>query len=143
MPHTYTVRSRAVIIHEGKLLVVHHPGRDFYALPGGHLDPGESPKECMERELMEELGTEAVVDRLLYVYTYVNKAGIHSVEFFFEITNSADYITHEEKEKTHAHEIDEVRWVGPEDDVRLLPPEFFEEFKAGKVLSDEVRFLKG
>jgi len=140
---TYIVRSRAVIVHENKLLVVHHPGRDFYALPGGHVDSGENPKECMERELVEELGIRPVVGRLLYVYTYINKEGVHSVEFFFEIENSAEYLFHEDKEKTHAHEIDEVRWVGTEEVVRILPPEFFEEFKSGRVFDSGVKFLKG
>jgi ADP-ribose pyrophosphatase YjhB (NUDIX family) len=140
---TYIVRSRAVIVHEGKLLVVHHPGRDFHALPGGHVDSGENPKECMERELVEELGIRPVVGRLLYVYTYINKEGVHSVEFFFEIKNSVDYLLHENMEKTHAHEIDEVRWAGTDEVVRILPPEFFEEFKSGRVFDDSVRFLKG
>lgn len=139
----FKVRSRGVIMHEGKLLVVRHAdGRDFFALPGGHVDHGENPKECMERELVEELGVKPVVGRLLYVYTYANKEGIYSVEFFFEIENSADYLHHEEMEKTHAHEIAEVRWVMPDENVSILPLEFYEEFKSGKIHNQGVRFLK-
>lgn len=140
---TYVVRSRGVIVHNDKLLVVHHPERDFFALPGGHLDAGENPKECIERELIEELGVKPDIGRLLYIYTYANKNNVFSVEFFFEITNGVDYLAHEGREKTHAHEIDEVRWILPSDDIRLLPSEFLNEFKEGKVFYEDVRFLKG
>ncbi|MCF7815863.1 MAG: NUDIX hydrolase [Candidatus Pacebacteria bacterium] len=141
---TYIVRSRAVIIHDGKLLVVRHAGgRDFYALPGGHLEPNESPKECIERELIEELGIKPKVGRLLYIYTYTNKEDVHAVEFFFEIENGMDYLLHADVEKTHAHEIDEVRWVSTEDQIKVLPTEFQNEFTSGVVLNDETRFLKG
>lgn len=140
----YRVRSRGVIIHDGKLLVVRNSGgRDFYALPGGHVDSGENPKECIERELIEELGVKPVVGRVLYVYTYVNKDGVHAVEFFFEITNGIDYLAHEEREKTHAHEIDDTRWISSHDDVRMLPLEFVAEFKSGHVIPEELKFLKG
>lgn len=33
--------------------------RDFYELPAGKLDPGESPLECGRRELLEETGYKA------------------------------------------------------------------------------------
>ena len=134
--NTYVVRSRAVIIHEGKLLVVKHPGRDFYVLPGGHLDPGEDPKECMERELVEELGILPKVGKLLFVYTYTNATGVQSIEFFFEIENGEEYLSHDAFEKTHAHEIEEVSWITPSDDVRLLPQEFHTLFKEGRVGGD-------
>ena len=32
------------------------PGKDFYSLPGGHIDPNEQPDEAMHRELAEETG---------------------------------------------------------------------------------------
>ncbi len=142
--NSFIVRSRAVIIDEEKLLLVRHTGgRNFYALPGGHLDVGENPQECIERELIEELGIRPKVGRLLYVYTYANKEGRHSVEFFFEIENSAEYLHHEEKEKTHAHEIDEVRWVTAKEEIYMLPNEFHNEFISGNVYDKNVRFLKG
>jgi 8-oxo-dGTP pyrophosphatase MutT (NUDIX family) len=45
-----------VHVHEGRLLVVrsHHKGA-FY-LPGGKLEPGETPVQALHREVAEELG---------------------------------------------------------------------------------------
>jgi ADP-ribose pyrophosphatase YjhB (NUDIX family) len=133
-----------VIVHEDKLLLVRHSGgRDFFALPGGHLDFGEDPRECIHRELMEELGIPPSVGRLLYVYSFVNDEEKQSIEFFFEILNGADYMHHEEKHKSHAHEIAETVWIGKEDEVRMLPEEVAQTFRKGTLLSPETRFIRG
>lgn len=144
MRHTCKVRSRAIIIHEGELLIVkHRPESEHYVLPGGHLDPGEDPKECVEREVLEELGTQPEIGRLLYMYTFTDKDGAQSIEFFFEVQNGADYREVAGGSGTHAHEIAEVRWVGKDEEVTLLPPEFLREFREGKVFGEGVRFMKG
>jgi 8-oxo-dGTP pyrophosphatase MutT (NUDIX family) len=147
MPHSpVTVRCRAIILHEGKLLLVRHFRKDtyadFYALPGGHIDYGEDPEECMRRELLEELGIEAKLGRLLFIHTLVRDDGTQSVEFFFEVTNGADFAHHETKDKTHAHEIAEVRWVGKEERVLIRPGVFARYFYEGQLLSDVPRFIK-
>ena len=138
------VRCRAIILHENKLLVVKNSrGGDYYALPGGHLDLGESPNECMVRELTEELGVIAKLGRLLYVYTFTDDKGDQSVEFFFEIQNGEDFLSHEMQTKTHAHELSEVRWLDMVEEVHMLPTEIYLAFKSNTLLSSDVRFLKG
>lgn len=132
---------RAVIIHEGKLLVVRHAhDASFAALPGGKLEWKESLQECMVREIEEELGVTPVVGRLLYVNNWVNEE-MQSLEFFFEITNGADYIDVANLKGTHSFELAEVLFTSPTDEVNLLPQSFYNDFKSGKVLSDEVRYL--
>lgn len=37
----------------------HAAGRDLLELPAGVIDPGESPEECAQRELREEIGMAA------------------------------------------------------------------------------------
>lgn len=44
--------------------------RGEWELPGGRLEPDETPEECVAREIAEELGVHAVVDRLLDVWVY-------------------------------------------------------------------------
>ena len=42
--------------HQGKWVYVRHQERDSYELPGGRIEPGESPYAAAERELYEESG---------------------------------------------------------------------------------------
>jgi len=45
-----------VHIREKRLLTVRARGRDLLYLPGGKVEPGESPAEAIAREVGEELG---------------------------------------------------------------------------------------
>ncbi|MHC1774594.1 MAG: NUDIX domain-containing protein [Lentimicrobium sp.] len=38
-------------------IFVRHRDRDTWEIPGGHIEPGESPDKAASRELMEETGT--------------------------------------------------------------------------------------
>jgi 8-oxo-dGTP diphosphatase len=136
------IRARAIILHEGAMLVVkHRPNDQYVALPGGHLEWGETIKECMSREIVEELGVKPEIGRLLYINNFIEKDTVQSIEFFFEITNGQDYKNLENLERTHAFEIHEIRWITPTDSLTLLPKPLWEDFKAGKILSDEIRYL--
>lgn len=49
----------AVVVHEGRLLVVrrgHEPGRGLWSVPGGRVEPGEALGSACEREVREETG---------------------------------------------------------------------------------------
>ena len=133
---------RAVIIHEGKLLVVRHAhDASFAALPGGKLEWKEDIRECMKRELVEELGVMPVIGRLLYINNWVNEE-MQSLEFFFEITNGADYADISSLKGTHSFELADIFFMSPSDDINLLPKVFNDDFKSGKALSDEVRYIQ-
>ena len=142
MYEKWRVRARAIITHEDKLLIVKNSrGNNYYALPGGHVDAGETPFTCIGRELFEELGVEATIVRLLYVYTFALKDGEQCLEFLFEVMNGEKFHTDEYTNASHAHELSEVKWIGKEDDVQLLPDRILQDFKNGELLSDEVRFV--
>ena len=49
-------RAVAVVVRDGRVLVIRrrHRGRDYTVLPGGGVEPGESPQQAAERELAEE-----------------------------------------------------------------------------------------
>jgi ADP-ribose pyrophosphatase YjhB (NUDIX family) len=135
------IRSRAVIVHENKLLVVAIGNHGFYALPGGHVDWGEDIQIALKRELVEELGIEPVIGRLLYVNNFTEKDAVQSVEFFFEVTNTEDYLDVDNLKGTHSFELSEICWVGADSNPNILPKPLQADLKNNAILSDTVRFL--
>lgn len=131
-------------MHDDQLLVVRHtPTASFMALPGGHLEWGETPHECIEREILEELGVAPKIGRLLYVYTFIDSNNTHSTEFFFEVLNGNDFYENNLRTGTHIHEIEEIHWIRPTDDVRILPQKVADDFRARKIGTGELCYPKG
>ena len=69
-PMTPQMRVAAIISREQQLLLVEHRKREqrYWVLPGGRLEPGETLKTALLRELKEELALTGQVGQLLAVY---------------------------------------------------------------------------
>jgi 8-oxo-dGTP diphosphatase len=52
---------------EGRILLVKPTYKDGWDIPGGYVEPGESPAQAAAREAVEELGVAVPVGRLLIV----------------------------------------------------------------------------
>lgn len=52
---------------QGRVLLVKPNYKDGWDIPGGYVEPGETPIEACEREVLEELGLTRKVQRLLVV----------------------------------------------------------------------------
>lgn len=52
---------------EGQVLLVNPTYKAPWEIPGGIVEEGESPRSCCSRELVEELGREVAIGRLLVV----------------------------------------------------------------------------
>ncbi|MFH0244250.1 NUDIX domain-containing protein [Streptomyces sp. HK10] len=52
--------------HRGRLLMVRVRERGCWELPGGKIDPGETPRQAAARELREETGQEVAPERLRF-----------------------------------------------------------------------------
>ena len=51
----------AVLVDRGRVFATQRgygPWKDFWEFPGGKIEPGETPKEALVREIREELDTE-------------------------------------------------------------------------------------
>lgn len=59
---------RAWIVEDGKICLVRGQGENDWALPGGFGEVGYSPTENILKEIEEETGFEAKVERLLAVF---------------------------------------------------------------------------
>ena len=60
-----TIVVAGVLVRDGKLLIGQRMSGDRHALkwefPGGKVEPGETPKQALARELQEELGINAEI----------------------------------------------------------------------------------
>lgn len=58
------ISVKAVLVEDGRACLLLNE-RDQWELPGGRLERGESPEACLLREVREEVGLEAVIERLV------------------------------------------------------------------------------
>ena len=65
----FPVSIKGVLEVGGRFVLLRNE-RDEWELPGGKLEPGEEPRECVERELFEELNVRTTATRLLDVWLY-------------------------------------------------------------------------
>ena len=68
----------AVIESEGRILIGQRRAQDRHALkwefPGGKVEPFESPRDALRRELQEELGVDAEIGPEIIRYTTFSMA---------------------------------------------------------------------
>ena len=68
------VVAAAVIERDGRFLVTRRPQgahlEGLWEFPGGKCDAGESLADCLRRELIEELNTDAVVGDEIFAITH-------------------------------------------------------------------------
>ncbi len=67
-PNSFNVRIYGLYIHNEQLLVSDEllRGEPFTKLPGGGLEFGESPIECLHREAKEEMNAKIIVNQHFY-----------------------------------------------------------------------------
>ena len=117
----------AVIQRGGSILIGqrknegHHPLK--WEFPGGKVEPDETPEAAAVRELEEELGIRASVDREIMRYEFQYPGRLPILLIFYRI---ADF----EGEPVN-RDFEQIRWESPE---RLADYDFLE---------GDARFIRG
>lgn len=102
--------TAAVIEKDGKILIAKRHKGDMHGgrweFPGGKVELGETPEECLKRELKEELGIEAEVGDFVCAseFTYM----LIPMEL---LVYRAKWISGDLKALDH----DELKWVEPDE----------------------------
>lgn len=90
-----------------------HDGRDYWTLPGGGVEPGETAEAAAVREVWEETCVTAKVVRLLYERTYQSQAGQHVTErcFLLELTGAQEAaLGHDPELDADSQMLTELAW---------------------------------
>ncbi len=126
------IRAGAIIMKDGKLLMVGNDRNNYLYSVGGRLKFGETAEEAVVREVFEETGVKMEIDRLGFVhenYFYCdvlpsnpNKL-IYEISFFFymKVPNTFVPISESFMEDTNK---EHLVWVSLNEDIKMYP-EFF------------------
>ncbi|MFO1513873.1 MAG: NUDIX hydrolase [Verrucomicrobiota bacterium] len=127
---TPKVDVRAAVFRDGKILLVQEASDGQWTLPGGWADVNDSPREAVEREVVEESGfvvratkLAAVHDRAKHPHTPPFPFHIYKMFFICEITGG---------EPKTSNETLAVDFFSPE----ALPP-----LSATRILASQVHFM--
>lgn len=72
--HRFPVSVKGVAVQDGKVLLLENE-RDEWELPGGKLELGEDPLDCVVREISEEAGWQVTAGPLLDCWQYHIRPG--------------------------------------------------------------------
>lgn len=138
------INVRAIIMRDNKILAVKHKEADgseteYWAIPGGGLDPLESLQDGVRREVHEELGIHIEeVGKLLFTQQYRTRRENfdEELEFFFSIAHTDAFDEIDLAKTTHGlEEIARVEFVDPR--MVFILPKFLSELDLAQYVNEE------
>ena len=122
------IRAGAIIITDGKLLMVGNNRDNYLYSVGGRLKFGETAEEAIVREVFEETGVKMEIDRLGFVhenYFYgdapynLNKL-IYEISFFFYM-KVPDTFAPVCESFTEGNSKEHLKWISLDEDIKIYP----------------------
>lgn len=110
IPDELKLKAHAVCIHNGKMLIVNHPEWDIWSIPGGTREEGESIKETLRREVLEETNCE-VVNFIPIAYQKIvspdGKKYHYRLQYLCDVTSLGEF------KSDVAGNINKISWIEP------------------------------
>ncbi len=108
----FVYRAASVVRRGDEVLLHQFEGQEFWCMPGGRMEMNEPARECVRREMIEEMDlpedTDINVGELLYIienlYTYQGLRH-HEIGLYFAATMPAD-LSQMHEQKFIGHEWD-------------------------------------
>ncbi|NTF32802.1 NUDIX hydrolase [Rhizobium skierniewicense] len=95
----FQMRVAGIAFRDGHVLVHRATHEKFWSFPGGRAEMGEQSRETLAREMVEELGVEAKVGRLLWVvenFFHYEGKDWHELGFYYLMELPETFPFHEE-----------------------------------------------
>ena len=134
------ITVRGIAFDDGKLLAVKHKTNkgieaEYWSIPGGGLDLGESLHDGLIREMIEETGITPKVGKLLFIQQYTENQR-EFLELFFEISNPREYRNINLDATTHgAIELTHCAYITPSQENLL--PKFLRTIDIGAYINED------
>ena len=130
------IRVGAIILKDGKFLMVGNPGVDYLYSVGGRIKFGETAEQAVVREVREETGCTLEIDRLGFVtedFFYGDMPAhfgklIYELGFYFYMKTPEDFEP-ACRSFTDAGGEEFLVWVDPEERRTLYPVFFNDELR--------------
>lgn len=107
----YRVSIKALILDEtGKKFLIVKEDNGWWEVPGGGLDYGETPSDCLKREIKEEMGLDVsfVSQNPSYFLVGHNMSGVWAVGIVYEVRVK-------DLNFTPSNECQEIKYVSQEE----------------------------
>jgi 8-oxo-dGTP diphosphatase len=104
-------RVQAIVVREGRVLMVKHrmQGEEWWCLPGGALEPGETPEQGTLRELREECNVNGIIIRRTSVVWHA--PGDEAFSYLVDIADQEPSLGHDPDVAPGQEVLADVRWL--------------------------------
>lgn len=130
------IRVGAIIMKDGKILMVGNERANYFYSVGGRIKFGETAEEAIVREVFEETGVKMEIERLGFVhenYFYGDAPSnlgklIYEISFFFYMKVPSDFAPISES-FTEDNSKEHLKWVSLDENIKMYPECFRTELK--------------
>jgi len=116
---THRLRAAGIIIKDNQVLLMHRrrEGREYWIIPGGGVEEGESREQTLKREIKEEVGMTVTICRPVFE---TDESLSHTIFFLCEVKDDQPQLGGPELQRHSPDNWYQPEWI-PLDTVKSLP----------------------